>query len=43
MNVVIAIPGARRPEHVADCARAAELELTKDELAAIDAADFPRE
>jgi aryl-alcohol dehydrogenase-like predicted oxidoreductase len=33
--VVIAIPGASRPESVEDSVRAAELELTADELAAI--------
>ena len=32
---VIPIPGASRPESIADSARAAELELTPDELAAV--------
>ena len=40
---VIAIPGARRPEHAAACARAAQLTLAPGDLAAIDAADFPRD
>jgi aryl-alcohol dehydrogenase-like predicted oxidoreductase len=35
---VIPIPGASRPESITDSARAAELELTDDELAAIGAA-----
>jgi len=39
---VIAIPGARRPEHALACARAAGLALAPEELAAIDAAEFPR-
>jgi aryl-alcohol dehydrogenase-like predicted oxidoreductase len=35
--VVIPIPGAKRPESVVDSAAAAELELTSDELALLDA------
>jgi aryl-alcohol dehydrogenase-like predicted oxidoreductase len=35
--VVIPIPGAKRPESIRDSAAAAELELTADELAALDA------
>ncbi len=35
---VIPIPGSSRPETIADSARAAELELSDDELAAISAA-----
>jgi len=34
---VIPIPGAKRPESISDSAAAAELELTDDELAALDA------
>jgi aryl-alcohol dehydrogenase-like predicted oxidoreductase len=37
-EAVIPIPGASRPESITDSARAAELELTDDELAAIGAA-----
>ena len=35
--VVIPIPGASRPETIRDSAAAADLELTADELAALDA------
>ena len=35
---VIPIPGSSRPETIADSARAAELELSGDELRAISAA-----
>ncbi|HET9650477.1 MAG TPA: aldo/keto reductase [Microlunatus sp.] len=37
-SVVIPIPGASRPESITDSVRAAELELTADEVAAISAA-----
>ena len=40
---VIPIPGARRAEHAAEAARAAELELSPQELNAIERADFPRD
>lgn len=36
--VIIPIPGARRPESIADSARASELQLTEDELVRCDAA-----
>lgn len=39
---VLAIPSARTVEHVLDSVGAAELELSDDELAAIDAAEFSR-
>lgn len=39
---VLAIPSARTVEHVLDSVGAAELELSNDELAAIDAAEFSR-
>lgn len=35
--VVIPIPGAKRPQSIADSAAAADIELTPDELAALDA------
>jgi diketogulonate reductase-like aldo/keto reductase len=35
---MIPIPGSSRPETIADSARAAELSLTDDEVAAISAA-----
>ena len=35
--VVIPIPGAKRPQSIADSAAAADLELTADEIAALDA------
>ncbi len=35
--VVIPIPGAKRPESITDSAAAADLELTADELARLDA------
>jgi aryl-alcohol dehydrogenase-like predicted oxidoreductase len=35
--VVIPIPGAKRPESVADSAAAADLDLTPEELARLDA------
>jgi len=35
---MIPIPGARRPESIADSARAPELTLSEDELARCDAA-----
>ena len=37
--VVIPIPGAKRPQSITDSAAAADLELTADELARLDAAD----
>lgn len=37
---VFAIPGARTPEHAADAARAADLELSADDLQQIDEAKF---
>jgi aryl-alcohol dehydrogenase-like predicted oxidoreductase len=37
-DVVLPIPGASRPESITDSVKAAELELTADELAALDAA-----
>jgi aryl-alcohol dehydrogenase-like predicted oxidoreductase len=37
---VIPIPAGRNPDHVRDAMRAAEIELTADEIAAIDAARF---
>ena len=40
---VFAIPGARRVESALDSIAAADLRLSGDELAAIDAAEFPRE
>lgn len=40
-NVLI-IPGARTVDHVTDSARAADLELNAEEIAAIDAAEFSR-
>jgi aryl-alcohol dehydrogenase-like predicted oxidoreductase len=39
---VIAIPSARQAEHALDSVGAADLQLSADELAAIDAAEFPR-
>jgi aryl-alcohol dehydrogenase-like predicted oxidoreductase len=36
--VVIPIPGASRPESITDSARAAELELSTEELARLDQA-----
>jgi aryl-alcohol dehydrogenase-like predicted oxidoreductase len=39
---VIAIPSARTVEHALDSIGAADLELTRDELASIDAAEFSR-
>ena len=39
---VIVIPGARTPEHVRDSATAGALELAREELAAIDGAEFSR-
>lgn len=41
-ETVIAIPSARTVEHAADSTTAADLELSKSELAAIDAAEFSR-
>lgn len=41
-QTVFAIPGARTPEHARDAASAADLELSKDDLAAIDSAEFDR-
>jgi diketogulonate reductase-like aldo/keto reductase len=38
---VVPIPGARRVEHAVEAARAAEVELTPEELHAIDRAAFP--
>jgi len=40
---VLAIPGARRVESAVDSVRASELELTAQELSALDAAEFSRE
>ena len=37
---VIAIPSARKPEHARDSAEAADLQLSADDLAAIDEAEF---
>lgn len=39
---VIAIPGARTPEHARDSAEAADLRLTADDLLAIERAEFSR-
>ena len=39
---VIVIPSARKVEHALDSVRAADLELSPDELAAIDGAEFSR-
>ena len=36
--VVIPIPGAKRPQSIVDSAAAADLELTDEELARLDAA-----
>ena len=41
-EAVIAIPSARTVEHAVDSTMAADLELLKPELAAIDAAEFSR-
>lgn len=41
-ETVVPIPAARTAEHAIDSARAAELVLTADEIAAIDAAEFSR-
>ena len=41
-KTVVPIPGARSAEHAADSAKAAELELSPDEVAAIDEARFSR-
>ena len=38
---VIVIPGARTTEHAADSARAGDLALAPEELAAVDGAEFP--
>lgn len=40
---VFVIPGARTPEHAADSAAAAALTLTAEDVAAVDAAPFPRD
>jgi len=42
-ETVVPIPGGRDPKHIADSARAAELELTPDEIAAIDETEFSRD
>jgi len=39
---VIVIPSARTVEHALDSVRAADLTLSPDDLAAIDAAEFSR-
>jgi aryl-alcohol dehydrogenase-like predicted oxidoreductase len=39
---VIPIPSARRVEHALDSVSAADLQLSQDDLKAIDAADFSR-
>jgi aryl-alcohol dehydrogenase-like predicted oxidoreductase len=36
--MVIPIPGARRPESIVDCAKAADLEIGPNDLKAIEAA-----
>ncbi len=41
-STVIAIPSARRVEHVEDSARAGDLQLEPADLAAVDAAEFSR-
>jgi len=41
-KTVIAIPGARTPEHAKDAAASADVTLSADELAAIDRAEFSR-
>ncbi len=41
-STVIVIPSARTVEHALDSVGAAEVELSADDLAAIDAAEFPR-
>jgi len=41
-STVIAIPGARTPEHARDAALAGGVTLTKEDLAAIDRAEFSR-
>jgi len=40
---VIPIPGARGPEHAVEALRAADVELTPDDLRAMDRAEFPRD
>jgi len=40
---VIAIPGARTPEHARDAAAAGDVTLAREDLAAIDRAEFSRE
>jgi aryl-alcohol dehydrogenase-like predicted oxidoreductase len=42
-ETVVPIPGGRDPKHIADSAGAAELELTADEIAAIDQTEFSRD
>jgi len=41
-KTVVPIPGARKVEHAVDSAKAVELELSEDDLAAIDEAEFDR-
>jgi len=41
-KTVVPIPAARKVEHAVDSAKAAELELTEDEIAAIDESEFDR-
>jgi aryl-alcohol dehydrogenase-like predicted oxidoreductase len=41
-KTVVPIPAARKVEHALDSARAADLELTEDEIAAIDESKFDR-
>jgi aryl-alcohol dehydrogenase-like predicted oxidoreductase len=42
-NTVVPIPGASKPEHAIDSAKSVEIDLTRDELAAIDATEFSRD
>ena len=41
-KTVVPIPAARKVDHALDSARAADLELTEDEIAAIDESEFDR-
>ncbi|HYR28012.1 MAG TPA: aldo/keto reductase [Thermoanaerobaculia bacterium] len=41
-KTVVPIPAARKVEHAVDSAKAAEIELTEDEIAAIDETEFDR-
>jgi aryl-alcohol dehydrogenase-like predicted oxidoreductase len=42
-STVVPIPGASKPEHAIDSAKSVEIDLTRDELAAIDATEFSRD